>query len=199
MGIELMHLHIAALAVELAALITRHHPRRNPRRTQDESGRPGIVGAEATPAVEEEGIDGIAGQCRRLEGVEILALVEARQQRRHPLLRAGITGLELGRQFAGARVARRQLQCTMLLRGLQLGITHHLRPGADAIEQRLLHRSGIDQAVIAELARTRQIGARRIKCKQPALQAGLHENAVAQTLALRLPAVSGQCRQIRCL
>src|SRR5690606_5924760 len=77
--IGLPHDEVAAERVEFAALIARHDARRRPRSAREHGERGGEVLAEATARVEEEVVDRVQLQSRRLQRVEELLFAKHRE------------------------------------------------------------------------------------------------------------------------
>ncbi|MDT4855002.1 hypothetical protein FQZ97_893340 [compost metagenome] len=180
MGVELVHQHIVAAGVELATLVAGHHPRGNSGGTQHEGHRPGVVGTEATAGIEEEGVDIVRPQGRRLQGVDKGLALEMSQQRVHQLLRLGVPLLQLRSPGAAARIAlRRQLQGTAQGRRVTLGLAQRSGPGGDLIEQWPLHRPTPFQGEVGPGANALRACLGHVQAEQPGPGTGLHDDAVA--------------------
>ena len=105
MCIGLAHDQIIAELIEFAALIAGDHARRHAASAHQKGETAGIVFAKTAPRVEQEFIHAVAAEARRLQGVDVGLLVEARQNFvNEGLLVRAVLAQFLG-QCAGAWIA----------------------------------------------------------------------------------------------
>ncbi|CRQ49083.1 hypothetical protein PAERUG_E15_London_28_01_14_03664 [Pseudomonas aeruginosa] len=197
-GVELMHQQVVARRIQLAALVTGHHSRRNARGAQDESHRPGVMRAEAAARVEQEIVHPVGAGRWRFQGVGEGLVVEALQQGRDQCLRLRMGLAQLLGQGARARIAvHRQLQVAPAHARIDAGLAQRLWPGTGSVEQTLLDRLPSLQVEIAHQARVGLVGLRHVEGEQPGLRTGLHDHVVAQLGATLLPVHSILARPLR--
>ncbi len=184
MGVELAHLEVVAVGVELTALVTGDHSRWNARRAQHEGHGAGIVRAEATPGVEQELVDAVTPQRLRTQCIDVGLAVEMLQHGRHQRIALRVLRLQLGGPGTAARITLLgQLQRLAHARRLGLRLTHGLRPGTHLVQQRPIHRAQALPTEVAHHAPALLRHLANVQSEQPALATGLHDDAVIERLS----------------
>ncbi len=192
---------VIGVAVVGAALVAGDHARRNAGGAHQGGERRGVVPAEAAAGVEQEFVDRILAEHRRLERVEERLCAKHRE---HRLRVAGVVRMR-GAQFAGerrgARIApRRQAGIAAARLGAQVAGRAHPRIGRRGeIDGPIEHR-GAHQHVIAGEVGARQVPGRRpVERVDPVAPAGFQAQAVAigRPVRLRRPGRAGRAHARR--
>ncbi len=185
MGVVLADFQVAVHRIDFTALVAGDHARRNPGGTQGKHKGGGEVLAEATLRVEEEFVDHVGAQQRRVERIDQQLLVEevsrGREDRRAVVAMLCPPG---GGDGAVARVAvfrQRQRTAQNARRFIPAG--DGLGPGPLHIACAVADRLARDGLIVAGQPALRRQRGRHLEGKQPVLAVGLQGDFVIQRRA----------------
>jgi hypothetical protein len=183
--VRLAHEQVTARVAPPAALVAGDDARGNAGRAHEEHERGRVVLAEALARVEQEFVDGIAAEQRRIQRVGE-ARVEHRQRALHDgvVVRRFVAPLRGERTCARIRIAR-QAQQAFALRGGQRGRVYRADRRTHAVFAWLHGRTVRDDRVVAGERGVVGCDGRYVERGQPALLRGFERDAVVDVRARR--------------